>query len=56
MLSVGPALMLFVLAHGFVFKQILFILGYFFVLTSGGRRGKEAPPSAHGVRRVAKGG
>ena len=37
MLSVGPALMPFVvLAHGFVFKQILFILGYFCVLTSGG--------------------
>ncbi len=53
MLSVGPALMLFVLAHGLVFKQ--WILGYF-VLTSGGRRGWEAPPSAHGVRRVANGG
>lgn len=35
MLSVGPALMLLVLAHGLVFKQ--WILGYF-VLTSGGRR------------------
>jgi len=53
MLSVGPALMLFVLAHGLVFKQR--ILGYF-VLTSGGRRGRETPPSAHGVRRVANGG
>lgn len=53
MLSVGPALMLFVLAHGLVFKQR--ILGYF-LLTSGGRRGWEAPPSARGVRRVANGG
>ena len=53
MLSVGPALMLLVLAHGLVFKQ--WILGYF-LLTSGGRRGWEASPSAHGVRRVANGG
>lgn len=43
MLSVGPALMLFGLAHGLVFKQ--WILGYF-VLTSGGRRGREASAAA----------
>ncbi|MDY5928224.1 MAG: hypothetical protein SPJ39_09180 [Prevotella sp.] len=50
----GPGIDAFwFLAHGLVFKQ--WILGYF-VLTSGGRRGREAPPSAHGVRRVAKGG
>ena len=38
MLSVGPALMLFVLAHGLVFKQ--WILGYFLLPRVEGGAGK----------------